>query len=89
MEFVIPLDEIEDDHLSLVGGKALNLARLRRSGFKVPHGFVLTTAAYLEARQNDHGSTVPERVWNCVQSHYWDLSNQILVFYQGNDLEIS
>lgn len=30
---------------SLVGGKALNLAKLKRAGFNVPAGFVITTAA--------------------------------------------
>lgn len=35
------LDEIGDDELALVGGKALNLARLRRAGLEVPRGFVI------------------------------------------------
>lgn len=42
--YVLDLSETAD--LWLVGGKAANLQRLHRSGFDVPAGFVLTTAAY-------------------------------------------
>ena len=45
------LDEISDDHLSLVGGKALSLARLRRAGFQVPEGFVLTTGLCRQTKE--------------------------------------
>ena len=41
---VVPL--AAGDDLTLVGGKAANLARLIRAGFAVPDGFVLTTSAY-------------------------------------------
>ncbi len=44
MAYVIELGA--DLGLELVGGKALNLARLCRAGFAVPPGFVVTTAAY-------------------------------------------
>ncbi|MBO0849348.1 MAG: hypothetical protein J2P20_07800, partial [Pseudonocardia sp.] len=40
------LDEIGADDIPLAGGKAANLGELRRAGFPVPHGFVLTTEAY-------------------------------------------
>ncbi len=36
------LDDIEDRDAERVGGKALNCARLRRAGFPVPDGLVLT-----------------------------------------------
>jgi len=32
--------------VSMVGGKAWNLSRLERYGFKIPYGWVLTTSAY-------------------------------------------
>lgn len=35
-----------DATLELAGGKGANLAALVRAGFAVPHGFVITTAAY-------------------------------------------
>jgi phosphohistidine swiveling domain-containing protein len=40
------LQDIADDQVSLVGGKAANLGRLLRLGLPVPPGFVVTTAAY-------------------------------------------
>jgi pyruvate, water dikinase len=40
------LADVGDRDQGLVGCKAANLARLRASGFPVPDGFVLTTAAY-------------------------------------------
>jgi pyruvate,water dikinase len=38
------LDEVFDNALAMVGGKALNLARLRRAGLDVPNGFVISAA---------------------------------------------
>jgi len=38
------------DSLDLVGGKAVNLARMIQAGLPVPGGFVVTTAAYRDAR---------------------------------------
>ncbi|HEV8191737.1 MAG TPA: PEP/pyruvate-binding domain-containing protein, partial [Ktedonobacterales bacterium] len=43
---ICPLRGDHDAPLSLVGGKGANLVRLMRSGFPVPDGFVITTAAY-------------------------------------------
>ena len=34
--------------VNMVGGKAWNLSRLERYGFKIPRGLVLTTAAFQE-----------------------------------------
>ncbi len=42
---VLGLDEIDEAHASLVGGKAYHLAQLLRAGFPIPHGFCLTTSA--------------------------------------------
>ena len=46
-KIVIPLSEIEESHADAVGGKAYQLSRLVKSGFKVPRGFSITTAAYI------------------------------------------
>jgi rifampicin phosphotransferase len=35
-----------DVTLETAGGKGLNLARLTRAGFQVPHGFIISTVAY-------------------------------------------
>jgi pyruvate,water dikinase len=44
---VLWLDEIEDDDRERVGAKAFILARLRRSGVRVPDGFVVTAGGRL------------------------------------------
>jgi phosphoenolpyruvate synthase/pyruvate phosphate dikinase len=43
---VVGLDEVGRDDLELAGGKGANLGELIGAGFKVPPGFVATTAAY-------------------------------------------
>ena len=42
------LDEIKPRDRALVGGKALQLARLKRGGLPVPPGFVLPSDAFLK-----------------------------------------
>src|SRR5439155_3753209 len=42
---VLPLAELREEHLPLVGAKALSLGTMRRAGFPVPDGFCLTTEA--------------------------------------------
>ncbi|MGA2068017.1 MAG: PEP/pyruvate-binding domain-containing protein [Thermoguttaceae bacterium] len=54
--FVLRLGDCRD--LQLVGGKAVNLARLSRAGFPVPEGFVVTTAAF--RRDGLRGAVGPE-----------------------------
>ena len=51
------LDEVGAGDVALVGGKGANLGELRRAGFAVPDGFVVTTAAY--ARTGDDGAVEP------------------------------
>ncbi len=41
------LDDIKKDDTALVGGKGANLGELRRAGFPVPDGFVVTADAYV------------------------------------------
>ena len=43
---VLRLAEASDNHRSLVGGKAFNLAKLIAAGLPVPRGFCVTTAAF-------------------------------------------
>ncbi len=68
---ILWLDEITNDQLSLVGGKALNLARLRRAGFDVPNGFVLTTGVHRMAMGTGGQGGVPreasENLLSCFQ----------------------
>ncbi len=45
MPIILPLDS-EQASLALAGGKGANLARLKRAGFPVPPGFLITTQAY-------------------------------------------
>ncbi|MBK1813263.1 phosphoenolpyruvate synthase [Clostridium sp. YIM B02505] len=44
--YVINFDNIKENSLSLVGGKALNLGLLTKNNFNVPNGFVITTEAF-------------------------------------------
>jgi pyruvate,water dikinase len=50
------LDEIQGSDLPVVGGKAFNLATLRRHGLPVPAGLVVTTA-FFEAQLRHHQFT--------------------------------
>ena len=45
------LDELTAADLPEAGGKGANLGELRRAGFSVPDGFVITTAAYALAAE--------------------------------------
>src|SRR5947208_13619377 len=45
------LDELTKADLPEAGGKGANLGGLRRAGFPVPDGFVITTAAYALAAE--------------------------------------
>ncbi|HWR43569.1 PEP/pyruvate-binding domain-containing protein [Sporomusa sp.] len=46
--YVVSWGEAFQRGVSMVGGKAWNLSRLERYGFKIPRGWVLTTAAFQE-----------------------------------------
>ena len=50
------VDLANANRLELVGGKAVNLARMIRAGLPVPGGFVVTTAACRDARSHDNSS---------------------------------
>jgi pyruvate,water dikinase len=55
---IVPLTACTD--AALVGGKAVGLERLIRSGFRVPSGFCLTAAAYRDALR-EAGFDAPQR----------------------------
>ena len=52
MRFIKHFSEIDETDLSRVGGKGLNLGKLTRARFRVPHGFCVTTDAYLFSVQD-------------------------------------
>lgn len=52
MQFIKRFSEIDEDDLLLVGGKGLNLGKLRKTGFHVPRGFCITTDAYRRSVEN-------------------------------------
>jgi pyruvate,water dikinase len=55
---IVALDDAHDLPLARTGGKGAVLARLRRRGFDVPPGFVLTTEVDQAARA--HGGSLPD-----------------------------
>src|SRR5437879_4048593 len=78
------LDELTTADLPEAGGKGANLGELRRAGFPVPDGFVITTAAYAlaaeaagvtgetpaTARVRLAASPVPAGIANAVREAY-------------------
>ncbi|HEY3354139.1 MAG TPA: PEP/pyruvate-binding domain-containing protein [Polyangia bacterium] len=48
-DFIVPFDQAGEDGLARLGGKGAALWHLRQSGFPVPAGFVITTAAFRQA----------------------------------------
>ena len=46
MRTILWLEDITSDDQALVGGKAFNLAEVKRAGFPVPDGFCVTVEAY-------------------------------------------
>lgn len=50
---ILRLDEIGASDLARVGGKAFVLARMKKQGFAVPDGFVLTAGAAFDAAAKD------------------------------------
>ena len=63
---VLPLADARDS--AVVGGKAINLARLINASFPVPDGFVVTTHAFRHA-QHDTG-TMPAEVAGAIKEAY-------------------
>ncbi|MCP4375184.1 MAG: hypothetical protein GY794_03245, partial [bacterium] len=64
--FVLPLSEARDS--AIVGGKAINLARLINASFRVPGGFVVTTHAFKHAEQS--ADVMPDDVAEAIRAAY-------------------
>jgi pyruvate, water dikinase len=58
LQIVHSLNEIQSESVNLHGGKAVNLARLRNFGFRVPQGIVISSAAFeqMERKNKDLAS---------------------------------
>jgi pyruvate,water dikinase len=69
--FVLPLADGHD--VNLVGGKAINLARLINAGFPVPDGFVVTTRAF--SRAGAAAGAMPPDVADAVRVAYRDIGS--------------
>ncbi|HEX5348536.1 MAG TPA: PEP/pyruvate-binding domain-containing protein [Pseudonocardiaceae bacterium] len=59
-ELVLDLGSVNAQLLSVVGGKAANLAELIRAGFRVPAGFCITTVAYQLVAARAFGASAPD-----------------------------
>ncbi len=67
--FCVSLTDIHPGNYSLVGSKAANLVRLSKAGFPIPHGYVVTCDAYLEAvRQVSSETELLEGSTNALSS---------------------
>ena len=53
-QWIVWLDEIEDNQIAFVEGKAANLGRILSLGLNVPAGFCLTTTAYRRFVESNH-----------------------------------
>lgn len=59
--YVLPLEEINNSHVDLAGGKGASLGELMQAGMNVPAGFVVTRAAFdLFMRAGDVSGAVGE-----------------------------
>lgn len=65
MDLVVDLKDPQASERSAVGGKGANLGRLVAAEFPVPHGFVVSTAAY---RAFTGVPEVADRLWPLVDS---------------------
>ncbi len=91
--FVLRLDEIGRDDLTQAGGKGANLGELVRAGFRVPRGFVVTTAAYEAVLERGgasvsevdgdlaEGSAIRRAVWEAGMPD--DVSSAVLAAYRA------
>ena len=66
--YTLPLADCRDT--AIVGGKAINLARLINAGFPVPGGFAIATGAYRAAKS---AAEPPDDVRNAILAAYRDM----------------
>ena len=69
--FVLPLADGHDS--AIVGGKAINLARLINASFPVPDGFVVTTHAFRHADRG--GDALPADVAHAIKAAYRNIGS--------------
>jgi pyruvate,water dikinase len=69
--FVLPLADARDS--AMVGGKAINLARLINAAFPVPNGFVVTTTAFRHA--NRSAEAIPPDVADAITAAYRNIGS--------------
>jgi rifampicin phosphotransferase len=60
------LDDVAADGMALVGGKALNLAKMRKAGLPVPAGFCVTT----EAQRVNRGARLSNGLESKIRDFY-------------------
>ncbi|MDO5557961.1 MAG: PEP/pyruvate-binding domain-containing protein [Oscillospiraceae bacterium] len=48
MKYIFAFDKISDDEIQYAGGKGASLVRMRRSGLRVPDGFIILSSAFSE-----------------------------------------
>jgi pyruvate,water dikinase len=75
---ILPL---KTDHATLetAGGKGLNLSRLRRAGFPVPPGFIVSTAAYraFVCGQEPSASSLAETISDALRAAATDVPSSL------------
>ena len=91
MKFIIPLDKIKKENLSLAGGKAGSLYRLLKQGIDIPESYIVTSKAYEEFINENHLSGLIQLelnrkdLNNCRWEELWDISLRIKnAFLKGN-----
>jgi phosphoenolpyruvate synthase/pyruvate phosphate dikinase len=68
MSFLKLFNEIDNEDIDLVGGKALSLGRLLQAGLPVPSGFVITTDAYNSMGKNGVSSELKEAIFKTFEA---------------------
>jgi len=69
--FVLPLADARDP--AMVGGKAINLARLINAAFPVPDGFVVTTRAFRHADRS--AEALPPDIADAIKAAYRNIGS--------------
>lgn len=61
--FIVWVDDLDDNAISIAGSKVARLGELRKMGIKVPDGFVVTTDAfYMFMKSNDLEKQISQKV---------------------------
>lgn len=54
LPFIVDFQQVDKHDIPLVGGKGANLGEMTKSGFTVPPGFIVTSAAYFHVLEINH-----------------------------------